>query len=128
MFESVQSALDPADRRVVRIGELAWAVALGGGLVFAIAMLLPVFGVGIAFSHDAPSERLRIELTSRQSWWEIHYEPRRDQRIPASELRMPLRRPVELILSAGNGASSRLRVPALALDAAVHPASRHACS
>jgi hypothetical protein len=44
MFGSVQSALDPAGHSAIWIGELAWAVMLGGTLLFAIFMLLAICG------------------------------------------------------------------------------------
>ncbi|MGH8284536.1 MAG: hypothetical protein ACRETT_02080 [Steroidobacteraceae bacterium] len=107
MFDSVQSALDPAGRGAGRIDELVRAVMLGGTLVLVVAVLLYVLIIGEAFSRDASHEPLRIEVTARRSWWEVRYAPQAADRVLANELRVPVRRPVELILSADGNPESR---------------------
>jgi cytochrome c oxidase subunit II len=97
-----------------------WAGGFAFPLLALTAVAVYALIIGEAFSQDAP---LRIEMTSRDSWWEVRYEPRSEERVLANELRVPLQRTVEVILTAGQG-TSRLRVPALALDVAAAPGER----
>jgi cytochrome c oxidase subunit II len=53
MFERVQTALDWTDFGAASIGELVWAVMLGGTLVFAVIMVLAICGVVIAPRENA---------------------------------------------------------------------------
>ncbi|MGQ0834204.1 MAG: hypothetical protein ACT4O5_04640 [Gammaproteobacteria bacterium] len=107
MFHSVQSALDPAGRGAGRMGELVRAVMLGCTLVSVVAVLLYVLIIGEAFSRDASHEPLRIEVTARRSWWEVRYAPQAADRVLANELRVPVGRPVEVVLSADSNPESR---------------------
>jgi cytochrome c oxidase subunit II len=121
MFASVQSARDPAGRSATWIGKAASIGAWRAGRRFALpalglgAVLVYTLIIGEAFSQDAALEPLRVELTSRQSWWEVRYESRNEALVLAHELRVPVRRPVELIVSAAGTPSARVRIPDLAV-------------
>lgn len=114
MFHSVQSARDPAGRAAGRMGEIVRAVTLGGTLVLVVAVLLYVLIIGEAFSRDASHEPLRIEVTARRSWWEVRYAPQATDRVLANELRVPVGRPVEVVLSADGNPESRIVLTVIA--------------
>lgn len=90
-----------------------------GGLVFPIVTLsvLLVYSISIggAISAHAPREALRIHVTGKQWWWEVHYElPGGDELVPlANELYLPAGRPVELLLTSDDVIHS-FWVPSLA--------------
>src|SRR5687768_16798465 len=103
---------------------------VGAGLVFPIitltALLLYSLKVGSALStdelaHDKQTgegaERLRIHVVGKQWWWEVRYEqagqPSGQEIVLANELRLPINRPIDLVLSASDVIHS-FWVPSLA--------------
>jgi cytochrome c oxidase subunit 2 len=76
--------------------------------------------IGEAFSSEPVRESLRIDLASRASWWEVRYQRGERMRVRAHELRVPVGRPVELVLSRDD-AFWGFRVPELAAHADAVP-------
>jgi len=100
-----------------------WIV--GGGLVFPIvvltALLVYSLRTGDALSHSAAasgsseSEPLRIRVVGKQWWWEVRYvgHAQGTEIVLANEVRLPVGRPVELLLTSTDVIHS-FWVPALA--------------
>jgi cytochrome c oxidase subunit 2 len=78
---------------------------LAGGIAFpvtALAALLPyTLGVhrAVAVPGGAELPPLRIEVEGRQFWWEVRYPDAGPDAITANEIRIPVGRPVELLLT-----------------------------
>ena len=94
-----------------------WFV-FGGGLAFPAIVLTALLVYGTAISERvklAGAEPLRVEVTARQWWWEVHYPATADTRAftVADELRIPVGVPVELVLESADVIHS-LWIPALA--------------
>lgn len=73
---------------------------VGGGVIMPAIILVPLLVVTIRTSSalipDAPVNALRIEVTSHQFWWEIHYP---DHGVTtANEIHIPVGQPVKLLL------------------------------
>jgi cytochrome c oxidase subunit II len=94
-----------SQRRLLKGGLALPMLALAALVVYALIM-------GEAFSQDGPRDALRIELQSKASWWEVRYAHERG-RIVAHEIRVPVGRPVELVLAAADRFWG-FRVPELA--------------
>lgn len=84
------------------------AMILGGGVAFPVVVLsaLLVYGVGLTGELRAPAGRdeLRIEVTGHMWWWEVRY-PGAGGAAPvatANELRLPVGRPVALIMTSAD--------------------------
>jgi cytochrome c oxidase subunit II len=96
----------------------------GTGLAFPVLALTSVgvyvLIIGEAFSSEPARESLRIDLASRHSWWEVGYRHGERLRVRAHELRVPVGRPVELVLSPDD-AFWGFRVPELAAHADAVP-------
>jgi cytochrome c oxidase subunit II len=136
------------------LGDVGWAVMLGGTLVFAVVMVLGIFGtlraprtsgprrlvlsgglalpllaliaalvyaliISEAFSQEASNDALRIELQSKRGWWEVRYTHERG-RVLTHELRVPVGRTIELVLSP-NDSFWGFRIPELGALADVVP-------
>lgn len=99
---------------------LLYSLAIGNGLASigttnALQLFLDCFG-GRDVPAGASSDRLlRIHVVGKQWWWEVRYEqPGGNAHIVlANEVRMPIERPVELVLTTSDVIHS-LWVPALA--------------
>jgi cytochrome c oxidase subunit 2 len=85
---------------------LVYSLAVGNGLSAigssnALRLILECFGVASASSQAPPEKVLRIEVVGKQWWWEVRYEqPGSTERVVlANEIRLPIDRPVELVLS-----------------------------
>lgn len=87
---------------------LVYSLAIGNGLNAigssrALQLFLECFGGGDAnvTSRSNPSDGvLRIHVVGKQWWWEVRYEqPSGDPIVLANEIRIPVNRPVELLLS-----------------------------
>jgi cytochrome c oxidase subunit 2 len=80
---------------------------VGGGIVLPAVTLfaLLVYSLARAASlHPVDEDALRIEVVGEQWWWRVHYldaEGRRDF-ATANEIRVPVGRPVELLLKSGD--------------------------
>jgi cytochrome c oxidase subunit 2 len=77
---------------------------LGGGLVFPIVVLTPIFlftlwTLGLLAGRGATPD-LVIEVTGRQYWWEVHYLDAQRQRLfeVANEIHIPVGRRVQVRL------------------------------
>lgn len=96
---------------------------LGTGLAFPVLALTLVAAYGLivgeAFSSEPVRESLKIDLASKDSWWEVGYRHDR-MRVRAHELRVPVGRPVELVLSPADSFWG-FRVPELAAHADAVP-------
>lgn len=90
---------------------LIYSIAVGNGLNAigssnALQLFLDCFGLGTA-SRDrsaAADDVLRIEVVGKQWWWEVRY-PDPDGEgslVLANEIRLPVNRPVELVLSSAD--------------------------
>ncbi len=79
-------------------------LAIGGGIAVTVCVLLGLaiadFTVQRSLSQH-PADALRILITGHQYWWEIEYDdPEPTSRIrTANEFRIPVDRPVELVLT-----------------------------
>jgi cytochrome c oxidase subunit 2 len=84
------------------------AMVIWGGIVFPVAALTALLLYGLAIAADivgAPGEPpLRIEVIGERWWWRVHYlaEDGGAAVISANEVRIPVGRPVEFILSSAN--------------------------
>ena len=84
------------------------AIVVWGGIVFPVVALSALLLYGLALAGDlvrAPGESpLRIEVIGERWWWRIHYlvENGGAAIISANEVRVPVGRPVEFILSSQN--------------------------
>ena len=80
----------------------------GWGIAFPVVVLgvLLVYSarIGAVLSDEVPPDRLVIEVTGHQWWWEIRYvgaTPSRDL-VTANELHLPVGRPVQLVLKSSD--------------------------
>lgn len=85
---------------------LMYSLAVGNGLTAigtsnALQLFLECFGVSTASSQAARDDVLRIEVVGKQWWWEVRYPQAEgtDRIVLANEIRFPINRPVELVLS-----------------------------
>lgn len=87
---------------------LIYSLAVGNGLnaigsVNALQLFLDCFGAGNAnASARAPADGLlRVHVIGKQWWWEVRYQQPEgvEPIVLANEIRMPVNRPVELVLS-----------------------------
>jgi cytochrome c oxidase subunit II len=92
---------------------------LGGGVAFPVVVLAALFIyawiIGETLHAHRAADALRIHVTARQWWWEVHYE-QHDGRIDvaiANELHIPVDRPVDIFLTTGDVIHS-FWVPSLA--------------
>jgi cytochrome c oxidase subunit 2 len=99
---------------------LVYSLAVGNALTAigtsnALQLFLECFGAGSAETRKPASDVLRIHVVGKQWWWEVRYEQpgAREQVVLANEVRMPVDRPVELVLSTTDVIHS-LWVPSLA--------------
>jgi cytochrome c oxidase subunit II len=99
-----------------------WKV--GTSLAFPVLALtsMAVYGliIGEAFSSEPVRDSLKIDLASRDSWWEVRYQRGERMRVRAHELRVPVGRQVELVLSPEDSFWG-FRVPELAAHADAVP-------
>lgn len=96
---------------------LIYSLAVGNALSAigsrnALQLFLECFGGGDAQARGADERMLRVHITGKQWWWEVRYEYS-DDAVLANELRLPLDRPVELILTTTDVIHS-LWIPTLA--------------
>jgi len=138
----LQSVLNPHGPDAAIIAEIAWVLFTGGALVFAAVMLLAlaalrgrlrasanalIVGGGIVFPvvtlaallvyslvragalQPPDPGALRIEVVGEQWWWRVRYA----EFETANEIRIPVGRPVELVLRSADVIHS-FWVPALA--------------
>jgi cytochrome c oxidase subunit II len=121
MFDTVQSILDTlVGPRVA--GMRRWKVGTRLALPVLVLSSVTVYGliVGEALSSEPVRDNLRIDLASKTSWWEVRYERGATMRVRAHELRVPVGRQVELVLSPDD-AFWGFRVPELAAHADAVP-------
>jgi cytochrome c oxidase subunit 2 len=85
---------------------LVYSLAVGNGLSAigasnALQLFLDCFGLGAERAQTQEGRLLRIHVVGKQWWWEVRYEQpgRSDHVVLANEIRMPIDRPVELMLS-----------------------------
>ena len=84
---------------------LVYSLAVGNGLsaigsATALQLFLECFGVSNSTPDPARQRPLRIEVVGKQWWWEVRYESQGAEPIVlANEIRVPVNRPVELVLS-----------------------------
>jgi cytochrome c oxidase subunit II len=85
---------------------LMYSLAVGNGLSAigssnALQLFLDCFGLGKERTQTQDGQLLRIHVIGKQWWWEVRYEqPGSDDHVVlANEIRMPINRPVELVLS-----------------------------
>ncbi len=94
------------------------ALIVGGGIVFPALTLAALLAYTVARSapaREAAAPALRIQVTGHQWWWRVRYldaQGRRDFST-ANEIRIPVGRPVELVLGSDDVLHS-FWVPALA--------------
>jgi cytochrome c oxidase subunit 2 len=103
------------------MGLLAWALlapaslrrvmgsrgfVIGGGIVFPVvtlaALLVHSLGVSRALVLPREDQPLRVEVIGRQYWWEVRYPDAGEGAVTANEIRLPVGREVELLLSSGD--------------------------
>ncbi len=79
---------------------------VGGGIVFPAVTLaaLLVHSLGVSRALVLPREErpLRIEVIARQYWWEVRYPDAGEGAVTANEIRLPVGREVELLLSSAD--------------------------
>lgn len=79
---------------------------IGGGVVFPLVTLLAllVHSSGLSRAMVTPGEArpLRIEVIARQYWWEVRYPDVPGEAVTANEIRLPVGREVELILTSAD--------------------------
>ncbi|WP_439599236.1 cytochrome c oxidase subunit II [Falsiroseomonas sp.] len=79
---------------------------VAGGIIFPtvtlIALLVYSLGVSRAVVLPGSDNPLRIEVIARQYWWEVRYPDEGEGAVTANELRLPVGREVELLLSSGD--------------------------
>ncbi|MDP3418251.1 cytochrome c oxidase subunit II [Falsiroseomonas sp.] len=79
---------------------------VGGGIIFPtvtlIALLIYSLGVSRAVVLPMSDNPLRIEVIARQYWWEVRYPDEGEGAVTANELRLPVGREVELLLSSAD--------------------------
>lgn len=88
------------------------ALVIGGGIVFTGLTLFALLIYSLARSaslHPVAQDALRIEVTGEQWWWRVRYA----QFETANEIRVPVGRPVELVLRSADVVHS-FWVPVLA--------------
>jgi cytochrome c oxidase subunit 2 len=93
----------PGSRRGLLRGR---GFVVGGGIVFPIVTLvaLLVYSLDASRALVLPREAqpLRIEVIGRQYWWEVRYPDAGEDAVTANEIRLPVGREVELLLSSGD--------------------------
>lgn len=105
---------------------LVYSIAVSNALASigtsrALQLFLDCFGIGTAAGDERAgrafgrSDRIRVHVSGKQWWWEVKYElPGGDTSVVlANELRIPVGRPVEILLSTTDVIHS-FWVPALA--------------
>ncbi|WP_270933717.1 cytochrome c oxidase subunit II [Falsiroseomonas oryzae] len=79
---------------------------LAGGVAFPVITLaaLLVHSLGVSRALVLPREErpLRIEVIARQYWWEVRYPDAGADAVTANEIRLPVGREVELLLSSAD--------------------------
>jgi cytochrome c oxidase subunit 2 len=79
---------------------------VGGGIVFPAVTLAVLLGWSLGVSRalviPREAEPLRIEVIGRQFWWEVRYPDAGEGAVTANEIRLPVGREVELLLSSGD--------------------------
>ncbi len=82
------------------------AFVVGGGIVFPTVTLaaLLVYSLGVSRALVLPREErpLRVEVVARQYWWEVRYPDAGEGAVTANEIRLPVGREVELLLSSAD--------------------------
>jgi cytochrome c oxidase subunit 2 len=77
-----------------------------GGIAFPVATLaaLLVYTLGVSRALVLPAEAapLRIEVIGRQYWWEVRYPDAGEGAVTANEIRLPVGREVELLVSSAD--------------------------
>jgi cytochrome c oxidase subunit II len=98
--------------------------SLGTGVALPVVGLTSVvlYGliIGEAFSSEPVRDKLSIELASKDSWWDVRYRRGEHVRVRAHELRVPVGRQVELVLSSADSFWG-FRVPELEAQADAVP-------
>jgi cytochrome c oxidase subunit 2 len=99
---------------------LVYSLAVGNGVSAigssnALQLFLECFGIADASPLPQARRLLRIEVIGKQWWWEVRYEQPggRERIVLANEVRIPVDRPVELLLSSADVIHS-FWVPSLA--------------
>jgi cytochrome c oxidase subunit 2 len=99
---------------------LVYSLAVGNaisaiGSTNALQLFLDCFGGGRTNAPQSSDRLLRMHVIGKQWWWEVRYEQpgRTTQIVAANELRIPVDRPVELVLSTSDVIHS-FWVPSLA--------------
>ncbi len=91
------SAEDPSDERPSRL-------ILFGGVALPTVVLIIVLAFTVRTMHTipnaAPEGALQIEVVGHQWWWEIRYP--QHGIVTANEIRLPVGRPVEFLLSSAD--------------------------
>ncbi|MDX1655527.1 MAG: cytochrome c oxidase subunit II [Candidatus Competibacteraceae bacterium] len=95
-----------------------YLLILGGGVFLPVVVLTTLvvysFTLGPELKRELGPEALRIEVVGEQWWWRVRYlPPGGEPVVSANELRLPVGRPVELLLSSPDVIHS-LWVPRLA--------------
>jgi cytochrome c oxidase subunit 2 len=79
---------------------------VGGGIVFPVITLtlLLAHSLGVSRALVLPREEqpIRIEVIARQYWWEVRYPDAGHGAVTANEIRLPVGREVELLLSSAD--------------------------
>lgn len=98
---------------------LLYSIAVGNGLSSigtrdALQLFLECFGAGESAASDE-ARPLTVHVIGKQWWWEVRYEHAdgNEQVVLANEIRIPVDRPVELVLSTSDVIHS-FWVPSLA--------------
>jgi cytochrome c oxidase subunit II len=79
------------------------AFIVGGGVALPVVVLSSLLIYSFLLAREpvaTPGEGLRIEVTGRQWWWEVHYFPpgADEPVVSANEVRLPAGQPVEVLL------------------------------
>lgn len=77
---------------------------VGGGVVFPVVVLAALLAWGLRLMPElrteAPADALRIEIAGERWWWRVRYVPSDGEPFElANELRLPVGRPAELVLT-----------------------------
>ena len=83
-------------RRFVLLGGIAFPT------VTLAALLAHTMGVSRALVLPREAAPLRIEVVARQYWWEVRYPDMGEGAVTANEIRLPVGREVELLLSSAD--------------------------
>jgi cytochrome c oxidase subunit 2 len=95
----------PRERRSVLATN---AFVIYGGIAFPGVVLVALFLYSLSLGRTVASDReagdLRIEIVAHQWWWRVHYldAAGRVEFATANELRIPISRPVELVLKSAD--------------------------